>query len=121
MESKEILDHAMRAINPQLNPLAPDTNFKRGLSLFAYNGLLAFSNILRFHRRQGFPVDSVDLEVVRSALKWTEAGHGNHPGHGVHTWGRRRARWGRHARNTGRRPSHGLGFGGCVETISSTK
>jgi xanthine dehydrogenase accessory factor len=32
-------------------------------------------------------VDSVDLEVVRSALKWTEAGHRATLGTVVHTWG----------------------------------
>src|SRR5258708_10482491 len=35
----------------------------------------------------GFSVDSVDLEVVRSALKWTEAGHRATLGTVVHTWG----------------------------------
>ena len=32
-------------------------------------------------------MDSVDLEVVRSALKWTEAGHRATLGTVVHTWG----------------------------------
>src|SRR5260370_8527199 len=35
----------------------------------------------------GFSVDSVDLEVVRSALKWTESGHRATLGTVVHTWG----------------------------------
>src|SRR3989442_312708 len=41
----------------------------------------------KLRRRQGFPVDSVDLEVVRSALKWAEAGHRATLGTVVHTWG----------------------------------
>ncbi len=32
-------------------------------------------------------MDSVDLEVVRSALKWTESGHRATLGTVVHTWG----------------------------------
>ena len=32
-------------------------------------------------------MDSVDLEVVRSALKWTESGHRTTLGTVVHTWG----------------------------------
>src|SRR5260370_2822570 len=35
----------------------------------------------------GFSVDSVDLEVVRSALKWTESCHRATLGTVVHTWG----------------------------------
>ena len=32
-------------------------------------------------------MDSVDLEVVRSALKWSESGHSATLGTVVHTWG----------------------------------
>jgi len=49
--------------------------------------LTAFSNLPAFIFWMGFSVDSVDLEVVRSALKWTESGHRATLGTVVHTWG----------------------------------
>src|SRR6267154_1190395 len=49
----------------------------------AFKRLLEFNNIFRAR----IPVDSVDLEVVRSALKWTESGHRATLGTVVHTWG----------------------------------
>src|ERR1700704_551717 len=49
----------------------------------AFKRLLEFNNIFRAR----ISVDSVDLEVVRSALKWSESGHRATLGTVTHTWG----------------------------------
>jgi len=60
-------------------------------------------------------VDSVDLEVVRSALKWSESGHRAPWARVVHTGAPPRAPWGAMLVNSDDGQVMGSVSGGCVE------